>query len=114
MIVTIKNRLKIIFDKVGNERLKNNFLQALPFWTASIITGLVAVLYARLFTFAERGTAFILNHHVWWLFIVTPVCFIMSWWLVAKFSPYARGSGIPQVSAAIELANPRYIDKVKK
>ena len=34
----------------------------------------------------------------------------MAWWLVRQFAPYARGSGIPQVMAAIELATPKYND----
>ena len=37
-----------------------------------------------------------------------------AWWIVIKFSPYARGSGIPQVMASIDLATPKYIDKVNK
>jgi H+/Cl- antiporter ClcA len=54
------------------------------------------------------------SYHAWWLFIVTPVCFLLSWWLVTKFAPYSRGSGIPQVMAAIELATPKYVQKVDK
>lgn len=41
------------------------------------------------------------------VFVVTPACFVLAWWLVVKYAPYARGSGIPQVTAAIELANPK-------
>jgi len=114
MLKSIRTRLKSVFDSIRNERLKNNFLQAIPFWIASLLTGLVAVLYAKLFVFAENGTFYILHHHASWLFIITPSCFILSWWVVMKFSPYARGSGIPQVMASIELATPRYIDKVNK
>jgi H+/Cl- antiporter ClcA len=36
----------------------------------------------------------------------------LAWWIVSKYAPYARGSGIPQVSAAIELTNPKYAYKV--
>src|SRR5881394_357138 len=93
----LRQKIKGLFDKIGNERLKNNFLQAIPFWVASLITGLIAVLYARLFAFAEHGTSYIFHYHGWWLFIITPACFLMSWWLVVQFSPYSRGSGIPQV-----------------
>lgn len=114
MLKSIRTRLKSVFDSIRNERLKNNFLQAIPFWIASLTTGLVAVLYAKLFVYAENGTFYILHHHASWLFIITPSCFILSWWVVMKFSPYARGSGIPQVMASIELATPRYIDKVNK
>ena len=38
------------------------------------------------------------------LFILSPVCFVLSWWLIRQFAPYARGSGIPQVMAAIQIS----------
>src|SRR4051794_211744 len=94
---------------LGNEKIKTNLLQAIPFWAASLLTGLIAVLYTRLFGYAERGTSYIVAHHTWWLFIVAPACFLLSWWLVVRFAPYSRGSGIPQVMAAIELATPKYV-----
>jgi H+/Cl- antiporter ClcA len=105
---------KRTFDRIRNERLKNNLLQAIPFWIASLLTGLVAVLYTRLFAYAEKGTAYIIHWHSGLLFIVTPVCFLTAWWLVRRFAPFARGSGIPQVMASIELATPKYNDKVNK
>ncbi|OQP64336.1 chloride channel protein [Niastella vici] len=113
LFTALHKRLKRVYDRLHNERFKDNLLQAIPFWVASVITGLVAVFYAKLFSWAEMGTAWMLHHGVWWLFIVMPVCFITAWWLCYKFAPAARGSGIPQVIAAVELATPKYIDKVK-
>jgi len=110
----LRNRLKRVYDRLHNERLQINLLQAIPFWVASAITGLIAVLYTKLFAWAEMGTAWVLHHGVWLLFLVMPVCFVVAWWLVYKFAPGARGSGIPQVIAAVELATPKYIDKVNK
>ena len=110
----IRYQGKRAFDRIRNEKLKNNLLQAIPFWIASLLTGLVAVLYTRLFALAEKGTAYILHWHVWLFFIVTPVCFLVAWWVVRQFAPFARGSGIPQVMASIELATPKYNDKVNK
>jgi H+/Cl- antiporter ClcA len=110
----LRGKFKSIFDNIRNERFKNNFLQAIPFWVASLITGLIAVIYARLFFFIEGQTFAIFRNHAWWLFILTPACFLISWWLIVKFSPYSRGSGIPQVMASIELATPRSIDKVSR
>jgi H+/Cl- antiporter ClcA len=114
IINPIRNRLKHVYEQLHNERVKNNLLQAIPFWVASVITGLVAVIYTRLFAAAEKGTAWIMHHGAWMLFIIAPVCFVASWWVVNKFSPNAKGSGIPQVMAAVELATPKYIDKVNK
>jgi H+/Cl- antiporter ClcA len=45
---------------------------------------------------------------------LAPVCFVLARWLVVKFAPYSRGSGIPQVIAAIELAKPKQNEKVSK
>jgi H+/Cl- antiporter ClcA len=102
------------FDRIRNEKFKRNLLQAIPFWIASLLTGLVAVAYTRLFALAEKGTAFIVHWHFWILFLVTPACFLLARWVVRRFAPYARGSGIPQVMAAIELAKPKHNDLVKQ
>lgn len=106
---------KKTFDRIRNENLKKNALQAIPFWAASAITGLVAVLYTKLFVAAEGVTMMIFKFHSWLLFIVSPVCFVIAWYLVDRFSPYARGSGIPQVMAAIQISSPKtnkIIDKL--
>ncbi len=109
-----RNIGKQLIDKVSNDKLRQNLLQTIPFWVASFITGLVAVFYSKGFAMAEKLTMIIFHFHAWLMFIISPVCFIGSWWLVKKFSPYSKGSGIPQVMAAIELATPRNNDKISK
>src|ERR1019366_9094351 len=104
---SIRRVLKRTFDKINNEKAKQNILQAVPFWVASLLTGLAAVFYSRIFAFLEGETLSITRFHHWEIFILTPVCFLVAWWVVQRFAPNARGSGIPQVMAAIELANPR-------
>ncbi len=106
--------LKRSFDRIRNEKLKQNLLQAIPFWVASLITGLIAVFYSRIFAFLESITFSIIHAHSWHIFILTPVCFLGGWWVIKRFAPYGGGSGIPQVMAAIELANPRDDKKVTK
>jgi H+/Cl- antiporter ClcA len=105
---TIRQTLKSKFDLIDNEKLKKNLLNALPFWVGAFISGTVAVLYAKLFYWAELGTHLIYEKANWTFFIITPACFVVAWWVVSKYSPFARGSGIPQVTAAIELSNPRH------
>src|SRR5258708_14574197 len=105
---------KKAFDRIRNEKLKQNLLQAIPFWIASLITGLVAVAYTRLFALAEKGTAYIVHTHLWLFFIITPGCFLSAWWLVRRFAPYARGRGIPQEMAPTCLAPPKYNPKVNR
>ncbi|WP_295672638.1 chloride channel protein [uncultured Mucilaginibacter sp.] len=107
IIQKIRLQLKRSFDRIRNENLKKNALQAIPFWIASVITGLFAVLYTKLFVGAEDITAMVMKHHMWMLFILSPLCFLLAWWLVQRFSPFARGSGIPQVMAAIQVTSPR-------
>ena len=109
----MRRRLKKIFDRLENEKLKQNILSALPFWVASLFTGLIAVFYSKLFLFAETTTDSLFRSYHWLLFIITPACFLIAWWLVVKFSKFAGGSGIPQVMTAIELANPRHNQKIR-
>lgn len=104
----LRASLKKRFDSIRNERLKINLLQAIPFWVASILTGLIAVAYAKVFAFAEKGASYFFHFSPRLFFIITPICFLLAWWVVQRWAHYARGSGIPQVSAAIELATPRY------
>src|SRR5690348_3022779 len=96
---------KLLFDRIRNEKLQYNLLQALPFWIASLVSGLIAVLYAWLFARAEDLSREIVHINIWWLFLLTPVCFVGAYFVVERFSKYARGSGIPQVMAALELPN---------
>ncbi len=114
IIYWLRLQLKRSFDRIRNEHLKRNALQAIPFWIASIIAGLFAVLYTKLFILAEDLTSFVFNHHAWFLFILSPVCFVLAWWLVQRFAPYARGSGIPQVMAAIQISSPKTTKIVDK
>lgn len=100
--------LKNKFDRISNERLKKNILNALPFWVGAFICGIIAVLYAKLFALAENGVHLVYEKAKWAFFIITPLCFVIARFLVVRYAPFSRGSGIPQVSAAIELSNPKY------
>lgn len=109
----LRQSIKRSFDNLHNEKLKNNLLQAVPFWIGSLITGVFAVLYAKAFTWGEALMNLIFDWHAWMIFIITPAAFVLSWWLVKCFAPYAKGSGIPQVMAAVELANPKEHSKIR-
>lgn len=111
----VRARLKASYDRINNKQLQRNLLQAVPFWVASGITGLIAVGFAKLFSLAEGVSHFVFQHHAWLIFVLSPVCFVVAWWLVNKYAPYARGSGIPQVAAALEITNPnneKLVDKL--
>ncbi len=114
ILLRIRKFLKDKFDIYGNSKLKESLLNALPFWVGALISGCVAVLYAKLFSLAESGTMYFFHKAHWSLFILTPGCFLLSWWLVARYAPFAKGSGIPQVIAAIELTSPGHHYKVNR
>ena len=95
-----------IIRRLYTERVRRVILQSLPFWVASLLTGLVAVGYEELFVWAEQTSFSWLGARPWLAFILTPIAFLVSWALVCMLAPAARGSGIPQVMAGIELSNP--------
>ncbi|MGI9652472.1 chloride channel protein [Chryseobacterium sp. RLHN22] len=113
ILVYIRKGLKKSFDNIRNEQLKHNLLQAIPFWIGSVITGFFAVMYAKIFSWGESLLHFILDWHDWMIFVIAPIGFVLSWWLVKEFAPNAKGSGIPQVMAAVELANPKEHKKIR-
>jgi H+/Cl- antiporter ClcA len=113
-LVKLRRTGKFFFDLIGTERIRRNILQALPFWFASLLTGLVAVAYTKMFAYSEGILQDILHWHAWFIFIMTPVCFFLAWLTIQLFSINARGSGIPQVMAAIELTSPRHESKIDK
>ena len=110
----VRSKGNYFFSLIGTARLRRNALQAIPFWVASIFTGLVAVAYTRLFALAEHGLQYALGINPLLLFIISPVCFFSAYFVVQRFAPNARGSGIPQVMAAIELATTKNDHQIKK
>lgn len=107
LFIYFRRSIKKSFDNLRNEKLKHNLLQAIPFWIGSLITGVFAVMYAKIFMWGEKLMNLIMDWNSWMIFIIAPIGFVLSWWLVKEFAPYAKGSGIPQVMAAVELANPK-------
>ena len=113
IFVYLRRSIKKSFDNLQNEKLKHNLLQAIPFWIGSLITGVIAVMYAQIFTWGEKLMNLIFDWNAWMIFIIAPTGFVLSWWLVKEFAPYSKGSGIPQVMAAVELANPKEHTKIR-
>jgi len=106
----LKQGGKFLFDLITNEELKTNLLQAIPFWIASLLTGLIAVAYTRLFGYTENMLQAILDWNRAIVFIITPLCLFIAWSII-KVAPLARGSGIPQVMAAIDISATKHEGK---
>lgn len=113
LFIYFRRSIRKSFDNLRNEKLKHNLLQAIPFWIGSLITGVFAVMYAKIFMWGEKLMNLIMDWNSWMIFIIAPIGFVLSWWLVKEFAPYAKGSGIPQVMAAVELANPKEHTKIR-
>ena len=58
----IKLSIKTKYDTIDNENFKRNFLNALLLGIGAFITGLIAVLYAKLFLLAEEGSILLFNY----------------------------------------------------
>jgi H+/Cl- antiporter ClcA len=110
----IRKKIVFISDVIAGGTIKTNALQAIPFWIASLLTGIIAVGYTKLFGLAEIALQKIIQWQHWALFILTPISFFLAWLIVQHFAPNAKGSGIPQVMAAIDLATPKYDHKLPK
>ncbi|TXF79568.1 chloride channel protein [Chryseobacterium sp.] len=97
---------KHLYDRTteANSSLKKQFLQFLPFLVASFITGLIAYLYSLVFTFSESFAYYLFQQSRYTIFFLTPLSFLVSWYLVRRFAKYSAGSGIPQIMASVDLS----------
>ena len=85
-----------------NETVVNSILSWLPYIVGSVLTALVAILYAKIFDYINRLSHLVKDNFSWLFFIITPVCLLLGWWIIKKVSPAASGSGIPQLMAALD------------
>ncbi|MEO8734523.1 MAG: chloride channel protein, partial [Flavobacteriales bacterium] len=101
--------LGVLFGKVRGSsvgsHLKDLWMLALPYQVAAVTTALVAVGFTKLFVWVEHRNVAMITAHPNWIFISAPLSFLVSWWMVRRFSPMAGGSGVPQVIAAAEVAD---------
>jgi H+/Cl- antiporter ClcA len=90
---------------VVNTHVRDLWMLAFPYQVAAVLTALVAVGYAKLFLWAEHQNIALVTAYPDAIFLTAPLAFLTSWWMVRYFSPMAGGSGIPQLIAAVEVAN---------
>ena len=85
-------------------RYRSQTYQHASIWIGAIIVGGCAVLYARLISFAQSIYFRWHAHHSYLISALSPLLFVGATFLVRRFAPHAKGSGIPQVLEAIENA----------
>jgi H+/Cl- antiporter ClcA len=85
--------------------IRDLWMLALPYQVAAVTTALVAVGFTKLFVWLENRNVALITAHPNYIFITAPISFLVSWWLVMRFSPMASGGGVPQLIAAAEVAD---------
>jgi H+/Cl- antiporter ClcA len=103
--------LELLRVRVRNNRTKDLLLLTLPYQVAAVVTALIAVGYAWLFKKMEDLSLWLYGSDPRLVFVAAPAGFLVSWWLVKRYAPMAGGSGIPQLMAAIEVANDKKSDR---
>lgn len=80
-------------------------LQWLPYGVGALAVGFTAVFYSTAFsrTIATAQSVATTNPLVF--ILLSPLFFVVSMWLVARFAPAAGGLGVPTVVAALESAD---------
>lgn len=78
-------------------------LRILPYWIAAGATALISICFAQAFRWSEEHAFEWLKAHPALAFLTIPSVLLLSSWMAARWAPFASGSGIPQVMAALEI-----------
>ena len=74
-------------------------IPGLPYWILAFVAGTLAVAYSVLFRWSELWVTKLASYNPYLFLIITPIGFLIAWFLVWRIAPDATGSGIPQVMA---------------
>ncbi len=85
--------------------MNKSILRSLIIWIAASIVGLIAVIFAQLIGFLQNEYfSFFLRYPIA-VSLSTPLFFLIAVWLVKRFAPDAKGSGIPQILILLDKAD---------
>ena len=73
------------------------------FWSGAILVGLAATLLAIGSDHAGEAFSTLLETSPYIPLVLTPLGLVLITWLTRRFIPAAKGSGIPQVIAALQM-----------
>ncbi|HDS0923417.1 TPA: chloride channel protein [Stenotrophomonas maltophilia] len=71
-------------------------------WTGAVVVALIAILFAKASDAAFALFRSAIEHSPWWALLLTPGIFALLAWLTSGVLRPTRGSGIPQVIAALD------------
>ena len=88
------------------------WMQRFAFWAGAIVVALVAIAFADLADEAQALFRAVTGSHPWLVLVIAPAGLALSVLLTRTVFPGAQGSGIPQVMAALHMADPRRVARV--
>ena len=89
----------------------SDWKKRIALWSGAVAVALVSILFAKASDAAFRLFSAITEHSIWWALILTPTIFGLLAWLTTGALKPTRGSGIPQVIAALEKPDPEFREK---
>ena len=81
-------------------------------WSGAILMGLAAVFFAKATTWAYDTFVRMIAGRAWIALLVTPPVFAAMGWITSRKLPGARGSGIPEVIAALQVEDRSLNDRL--
>ena len=79
-------------------------------WGGAVLVACVAILFAKASDYAFSLFARAISHSLWWAVLITPAIFALLVWLTEGIFKPTRGSGIPQVIAALDRPDQNFRD----
>lgn len=93
----------MLFHKIISQKFQErHFEESLVFISVGVFSAVVCSFYARLFALVEHYSMTLFSSNPLLIFLLSPLCILLSYYLVKRFAPGASGSGIPQVLTCIE------------
>ncbi|RZZ90291.1 chloride channel protein [Pseudoxanthomonas winnipegensis] len=82
---------------------RERWMRRVALWGGAVAVAVVALIFARAADAAFGLFSRVIHHSVWWALLLTPTVFAALAWLTNGALKPTRGSGIPQVIAALQL-----------